>query len=110
MRTPRRTTWPVTRAVARRRATGNATLQGTVAATIHWWPPAVIREPQDAAEAGAAGDTATTSPAATAPSATSIRMQSPSHDASVVSITRESDAQAYLIGAESSVWRWVFPR
>jgi len=75
MRTPRRTMWPVTRAVARLRATGSATLHGTVAATIQWWPPAVIWEPQDAAEAGAAGDTATTNPAATALSVTSIRMQ-----------------------------------
>ena len=74
IRTPRRTMWPVTGVLARLRATGSATLHGTVAATIQWWPPAVIWEPQDAVEAGAAGD-ATTNPAATAPSVTSNRMQ-----------------------------------
>jgi hypothetical protein len=73
MRTPWRTRCPVTRAVARLRATGSATLHGTVAATIQWWPPAVIWEPQDAAEAGAAGETATTNP--TAHSVTSTLMQ-----------------------------------
>jgi hypothetical protein len=102
--------WPVTRAVASLRATGNATLQETVDATIHWWPPPVIREPQDAAAAGAAGDTATMTPAATTPTATSIRIEPPSHDASLVSIVGESDARASLVDAEDSAWRRVFSR
>ena len=50
---------PVLREFLEQQSHERVTLQETVAATIQLWPPAVTREPQDADDAGAAGDTAT---------------------------------------------------